>query len=286
MPADSADIGLDTQCHPGLEAAVIPMRLDILGIADTGIFVTQPDTMRDHAVALRPVGLGKTVRLRRHLGKAHAGFDERDVLHHMVIGDPVERPLLGRRRRITDNPASRDITAIAIGADKVGVEGHHVAFLHDPRAAFLEPGVCARPGGQDAGLDPFAAPLDVAGMERRPHLVLGDARAHRIAHFLDRHLAGMDSAAHGADLVVILDRAGMLGQHLPLDHGDAMFDQTHIAGRLDLVDGKPLVLAAMLAHQTDHLIDEMRRCLVCLVTGLEIEKAGPVAHLTDKRQMR
>ena len=82
------------------------MRLDILGIANTGIFVTQPDTMRDHAIALRPIGLGKAVRLCRHLGKTHSRLDEVDIRHHMVMGDAVQRPLLVGRRRVADNPAS------------------------------------------------------------------------------------------------------------------------------------------------------------------------------------
>ena len=262
------------------------MRLDILGIAHAGILVTQPDTMRQNAIAKRAVLFRQPVRNLGHLGKAHPGPDQADIGHHMLMGDLVEGLLFLGRGDIADNPAPRNITTIAVGADKIGVEGHHVAFLHDPWATFLEPGVGARARGQDAGLDPFAATLDVAGMECRPHLVLRQAGAHCVTHFLDRHLAGMDSAAHGADLVVILDRAGMFGQHLPLDHGDAMVDQSRISRRFDLVDGKPPVVAAMLAHQSDHLIDKMRRRLICLVTGLEIEKTGAVTDFADKRQMR
>ena len=262
------------------------MRLDILRIAHTRIFVAQPDAMGENAVAKGAVFLGKPVRLCRHLGKTHSRLDQPDIGHHMLIGDLVEGFLLLGRGDVADNPASRDITAIAIGADKVGVEGHHVAFLHDPRAAFLEPRIGARARRQDAGLDPFAAPLDVAGMKRRPHLVLRHARTHRIAHFLDRHLAGMDGAAHGADLVVVLDGAGMLGQHLTLDDLDALLDQPHIAGGFDLVDGKTLVRAAVGLHHINHLVDEVGGCRLGLVAGLEVEEAGAVAHLADKRQMR
>ena len=120
------------------------MRLDILGIAHARIFVAKPDTMGENAVAKGAVFLGKPVRLCRHFGEAHPRLDQPDIGHHMLIGDLVKGFLLYGRGDITDNPASRDITAIAVSADKVGVEGHHVAFLHDPRTTFLEPGVGAR----------------------------------------------------------------------------------------------------------------------------------------------
>ena len=262
------------------------MRLDILGIANARIFVTQPDTMGQNTIAERPVFLGKPVRHRRHFGKAHPRPDQPDIGHHMVVGDPVEGLLFRGRGDIADNPAPRDIATIAVGADKIGIEGHHVAFLHDSRATFLKPGVGARPRRQDTGFDPFAATLDIAGVKGRPHFVLGHARPHGVAHFLDRHLAGMNGAAHGANLVVVLDGAGMLGQHLALDDGHALFDKPHIAVGLDLVDGKPLVVTAMPLHQTDHLIDEMGGRGGGLVAGLEIEKTGAVPDFADKRQMR
>ena len=123
-------------------------------------------------------------------------------------------------------------------------------------------------------------------MKRRPHFVLGHTRPHGLAHFLDRHLAGMNGAAHGADLIVVLDGAGMLGQHLALDHGHALFDKPHIAVGLDLIDGKPLVVTAMPLHQTDHLVDEMGGRGSRLVAGLEVEEAGAVPDFADKRKMR
>ena len=123
-------------------------------------------------------------------------------------------------------------------------------------------------------------------MKRRPHLVFRHARTHRIAHFLNRHLAGMNGAAHRTNFVVILDGAGMLGQHLALDDLDALLDQPHIARGLDLVDGETLVRAAVRLHHIDHLVDEVGGCRLGLVAGLEVEEAGTVTHLADKRQMR
>ena len=100
--------------------------------------------MGENAVAKGAVFLGKPMCLCRHFGETHSRLDQADIGHHMLIGDLVEGFLLFGRSDTTDNPASRDITAIAVGADKIGIEGHHVAFLHDPRATFLEPGVGAR----------------------------------------------------------------------------------------------------------------------------------------------
>ena len=123
-------------------------------------------------------------------------------------------------------------------------------------------------------------------MKRRPHFILGHAGAHGLTHFIDSHLAGMDGAAHGADFILVLDRAGMLGQHLPLQHLDTLLDQVRIADMFDLVDGKPSVIAAMPAHQRDHLVNEIARRVGGVVAGLEIKKTGTMPHLADKWQMR
>ena len=116
---------------------------NIFGIAHARILVTQPHAMCQHAIAQGPIRLGKPVRLCCHLGKAHARPDQVDIRHHMLIRHLVEGALLVTGGHIANNPAARNITAIAVRADQIGIKRHHVAFLHDARTAFLKPRVGA-----------------------------------------------------------------------------------------------------------------------------------------------
>src|SRR3546814_10871635 len=56
----------------------------------------------------------------------------------------------------------------------------------DRVAAFVEPGIAARAGGQQAGLDPLTATGGVHLVEDRPQRVLGHAGNERRPHRTDR----------------------------------------------------------------------------------------------------
>ena len=261
------------------------MRLYILGIAHAWIFVTKPDTVGQHAITQRPIGLWQAMCLCGHFCKAHTRLDQADIRHDMLIGNLVERPLFIRRPGVPDNPAARYIAAIAMRADKIGVKGHHVTFLHDSRTAFLKPGIGARTRRQDTRLDPFAPAFDIAGMKRRPHFIFRYARAHCIPHFINGTLAGMNGTAHGIQLIGILDRPRMFGQHLAFQHINIIGAQCGIADMFDTVDSQSLVLAAKPGHQVKNNSHKFISRSRCPVAGFKIEEAGTMAHLTNQGQM-
>ena len=82
-------------------------------------------------------------------------------------------------------------------------------------------------------------------MQDRPELALGHAGLGGLVDARHRRLAHPDRPAHQRDLVGALDRAGVLGQLLPLDDEKVLGAQRVEAERLDLVHRQPPVAAAM-----------------------------------------
>ena len=88
------------------KTTVLAMRLDIFWIAYRRIFIAKPNAMRQYTIAQRAKRLWQAVRNSRHIGKAHAGLDQADVGHHMIIGGLIEMFLPVIRRDITNDQCS------------------------------------------------------------------------------------------------------------------------------------------------------------------------------------
>src|SRR5207247_4294611 len=83
-------------------------------------------------------------------------------------------PALTRRLPdVPDGPGAREVCAIAVGADHVGIEGEHGAGLADRVGAFLEPGIGALAAGEKPRFEPFAAGAGILVMKVGPEPGLG-----------------------------------------------------------------------------------------------------------------
>ena len=209
--------------------------------------------------------------------------------HQLLVGAHVlDRVLIGldhvrARRLITDPPRARDVDAEAIDADQIGVEGKDFVVLQLTRAALLEPRIGPGAGRQQAGFDPLAAALDVAGVQDRPDFVFAHARLYRRLHLVDRLFAGPARALHGQLLVDALDAARLLHRFLAAHDVEARIPQRVEAVEHDLVYTQPHVAAGVLTHQLHHLLREAVGGLLRPVAVGEVEHARPAAHFFDQR---
>ena len=241
--------------------------------------------MGDARVTAGAVPLRQPVALLGQLREPEAGAQQRQVGGDVLAGDLVELALLVRGASPAADPGARDVRAVSVRPDEVGVEGDQVAVLDDPRPALLEPRVGARPGGEQPGLDPLPAPLDVLEMEDRPEIVLRHPRPHRAPHLLHARLAGGHGAAHGVDLVRVLDLAGVLGDPLPVPDVDPEPVEGPHPGDLHLVDGEAPVAAAVRAQQIVDLGREASRQLFRALAGQEVEEGRRGPDLVDEGQV-
>ena len=214
------------------------------------------------------------------------GGEHGHVVDDLGVGLGEQACLLGIRRGVAEMPGPRDIGALAVTADQIGVEGQQIALPHDARAAFLEPRVGARARRQDAGLAPLAVALDVLGMQDGPDLRLAHAGRRLPLHFVERPLAAMLGAAHGGDLVRALDQPGVLHDLLAALDLDAVGLQGDDPGNLHLVDRQAAVIATVPAQHLVDLIRKFARARLLCVARQEVEEARPLAHLADQRQVR
>src|SRR5512133_1104304 len=74
---------------------------------------------------------------------------------------------------MVDRPRPRQVGAVAVRADHVGVERQHVARSGDVAGALLIPRVGALAGDTEPRLDPLAAGAGVLVVELGPDLLLG-----------------------------------------------------------------------------------------------------------------
>ena len=109
-----------------------------------GIFVAQPDAMHHHRIAMGAISLGQAFGFLGQFAQMHAGFEERPVFIDMLAGDREKVALGAAGRPFAAQSGARNIGAIAIGADQIGVEGDQIAGMDLAAAAFLEPGIGAR----------------------------------------------------------------------------------------------------------------------------------------------
>ena len=241
--------------------------------------------MGDARVPPGAVAVRQPVALLGQLREPEARAQQLQVGGDVLAGDLVQLALLVRRAPLAADPGARDVRAVPVWPDEVGVEGDQVPFREDPRTALLEPRVGARPGGQQPGLDPLPAPLDVLRVEDRPEVVLRHPRPHRSPHLPDARLAGGHGAAHGVDLVRVLDLAGVFGDPLPIPDVDPEPVEGPHPGDLHLVDGEAPVAPAVRAQQVVHLCGEAPRQLFRALAGQEVEEGGDGPDLVDERQV-
>ena len=252
----------------------------VLRVGNHRIFVAESDAVHRRDIALLGELVAEGAQPLGELAKVHARLQQRLVLLDVRVRLGIEAPLLVARPRVA-HPGARDVAAVAVGADQVGVEGHDVAALDDAHRRFAEPRVGARPRRQQATLDPFAPARDVPAVQLGPERVLGDTGPERLVHRRDGLLADGDAVAHQGDLAGRLDQPRVLHHLEPVGDLVAQPLQLDDALRRDTVDGDAPIGAAVLAdHRVQ--IDRPRPCLIHLPrTGQEVEEGNGGAHLVD-----
>src|SRR5438552_3148164 len=102
-----ARAALDTETHAGLEHAVIaptPVHID-MG-RNRRIFIAQPDAMERHPVAAVMKFLGDAERSFIEFAEAHAGLDQRPIVHDVLVSEGIEAFLGVARRRAAYRPGA------------------------------------------------------------------------------------------------------------------------------------------------------------------------------------
>src|SRR5208282_6551026 len=153
-----ADIAFDADRHPRLKLAVVGTLLPILDMGDLGPLVAEPDAVRHAGIAVPHEGVRDAPRELARLAKIETGLHQLvDVVMDLFHRQAVDAPLFGARLAGAAEICARDVGAIAERPDEVGIETHEVARPAQAVAAFLEPGVRAFAGREDARFDPLAA---------------------------------------------------------------------------------------------------------------------------------
>ena len=143
-------------------------------------------------------------------------------------------------------------------------------------------GLVRRPGGEEAGLDPLAAALDVLRVKNGPGLDFGHAGRDLRFHGGHGLLAGMEGAAHGLDLIRTFDGAGLLGHLFAVEQSETAGAQGIGALQHYLVDGKAPVSARVGPHQLVHLAGEVGGQLVDEIPRRKVVEPGPAAGFLDQ----
>ena len=187
----------------------------------------------------------------------------------MSVG--VDAPLLVVRRR-TAYPGARDVAAVAVRADEIGVEAHHVASLDGAHRALPRPRIGARPRGQQARLEPFGAAGDAALVQPGPEGVLRDAGLHRRPHLLDGLLAHRNGVAHQRDLAGRLDLAGILHDRETVEDPVTVALHLEDTDWRDPIDGDAPVPPAALPDDRIQIRRPRFRLLRLTLPGQEVEE--------------
>ena len=172
---------------------------------------------------------------------------------HLFLRDLVEGALFVAAPVVAAQPCPGNVGAIAVGADEIGVERHDVAGANDIAAAFLEPWIGARPGRQQAGLNPLRPPPHRRFPEDAPEFQFRHAGLQRRAGIGQRVEAGGHGTAHGLDLLGRLDRPAPLDDRLGVENGEIVRLQRVEAPGGAMVERQPAVAAAMAPDQVGDL---------------------------------
>ena len=109
-------------------------------------------------------------------------------------------------------------------------------------------------------------------MKFGPDIIFRYARPDRMTHFFDRLLARMYRTTHRVQLVLILDRPGMLAQHLTFQHINPGRQQGGIACSFNLIHRKTFIAGRICCHQICDLLCKGGGMFICAVAGFKIEK--------------
>ena len=199
------------------------------------------------------------------------------------MGLGIKALLLGGCRAIPDQPCPRNIAALAIAPDQVGIEGEQFSGTDHTRPTFLKPRVRARARAQNAGFNPLAPTLDIFCMKNGPDIILGHAGFNRSLHRRHRSFAGIHGAAHGVDLVRAFEGAGFLGAFLAIHDLHAETAQGIGPVQHDLVDPAFHVPAAMGVQQINNLSGELMGYFLAEISGREVKHARPAARFAHQR---
>ena len=121
-------------------------------------------------------------------------------------------------------------------------------------------------------------------MQLGPDLLLGPARLGVLVHSRQARLADANGPAHHLDLVRALDGARLLGKLLALDIDIAGLFQRPQPQRLDLVDGDPLVAAAVPAQELDDLAAPGLDLALDVLGRRHVDPGDAGPDLVDARQ--
>ena len=166
----------------------------------------------------------------------------------------VEPALAAGHGGVAAGPGPRDIGAISVRADHVGIERDHLACPALPVRALLVPGIRARTGSEKLGFQPVAARAGILEMEVGPEFALRRAGQGMVVDPGHAGLADAHRPAHQLDLVPGLDRPRDLGNAGALDIGQAARLQRVRAGAVQPVAGDSPVAAAMHTHKAGDLV--------------------------------
>src|SRR6185369_13358336 len=97
----------------------------------------------DHAIAVLETACGKLEGTLDQLLRGEAGLQHVDVEMDLLPGQAIELALLRRRLARAAEISAREIGAIAVGTDQVGVEADQLARADDAVAGFRKPGIGA-----------------------------------------------------------------------------------------------------------------------------------------------
>src|SRR6056297_1664589 len=166
------DQGLGAEHHARFEHRVEGAGRVVVRVVDMGPLVAEAHAVKLAGILLLPELRVELVPAVDEVAERDTGLQQFHVGHDVLVrvAHRVDHGVGGLA--LAYPPGPRDVDAHAVGADQVCVEGNDLVLLDDPGAAFLEPRVRAGAGGEEAGLDPFAAAADVAGVQFGPDLVL------------------------------------------------------------------------------------------------------------------
>jgi hypothetical protein len=168
LAALDPDEGLDAERHPFLEAAVIALGLPIDPVFQRRILVGQPHAVDQRSIAIGQKLLGYRPGLLGHLAEGLSRFQDPDVVLDLLVGGGIEPLLLIARLTVTAQPRPRDIRAIAVRPDQVGVEAHQFSRLDLAHGTLAKPGIGARPRREKTRFDPLSPQPNIGLVQLGP----------------------------------------------------------------------------------------------------------------------
>ena len=146
-------------------------------------------------------------------------------------------------------PRSRNIAAIAVQSNEVGVEGNEIAGFDNAIRTLLVPGIGSRSRRKQTRLQPFATMLDVLLMQNRPDRLFRLAGLRGIVHSAYSGFATSNRRTNGIEFLECFQASRLLRYHLAINRFNPQAKERVKPDGIESIDRKALIAATMGGHE-------------------------------------